>query len=119
MIITTNNKVIQRTTPITHPAMMPTNELSSSLPLCVSAAAVIVLNTDVITLLLLVDTTEVVEVAVLVFTIVVIEVTGVVPVIDPAKVGGITEVVSQLSIIELILGECIALWNKPNELSTI
>ena len=83
--------------------MMPTNELSSSLLLCVSVAAVFVLNTDVITLLLLVDTTEVVEVAVVVYTIVVIEVTGVVLMTDPAKVEGIIEVVSLLSIIELII----------------
>ena len=63
--MTTNNKIIQRTTPITHPAMIPTGEPSSSLPVCASGVLITVLVTDVIIPLAL-DTAEVAEVAVLV-----------------------------------------------------
>ena len=50
-IMTTNNRITKKTTPIIHPAIIPTDEPSSSLLLCASDAPVIVLE---------VDTTEVV-----------------------------------------------------------
>ena len=60
--MTTNNKVIQRTTPTTHPAMIPTDEPSSSLLLCAPVVAVIVsdINAEI---LLPVDTTVVIAVS--------------------------------------------------------
>ena len=76
--ITTNSKVIQRARPITHPAMIPTGEPSSSLLPRVPATTVNVVDNDAIVLVLvditvdiaiavsLVDVIKVVRVAVVV-----------------------------------------------------
>ena len=110
--MTTNNKTIQRTTPITHPAMIPTDEPSSLL--CVSVAAVTALDVDVIILVLLdttvvvpaplVDDIEVVGVAVVVVigAIEVVGATVVVSLVDPIKAVEVAVVVSLVENTEVL-----------------
>ena len=98
--MTTNSKIIQRTTPITHPAIIPTDDPSSSLLLCAPAVSVIVLDIDAI--ILLVDTN--VAVAVVVSLVDVIEVVGlavVVSLVDVTEVGGGAIVVSLVDVTEV------------------
>ena len=95
--MTTNNKIIQRTTPITHPAMIPTDEPSSSLLPCAPAAPDIVLDID--SILLLVDTN--VAVAAVVSLVNVIEVIGVtvaVSLVDVTEVVGVAVVISLVDV---------------------
>ena len=72
-MMTTNNKVIQRTTPIIHPTMIPTDEILSSLILCAPDrdAMILVMVDDieivgVVVVASLVDATEVVGATVVV-----------------------------------------------------
>ena len=113
----TNNKVIQRTTPIIAPAMIPTDEPPSSLLPCALAAAGTVFDIDAI-ILLLVDNTvgapvvvslggvvEVVGITVVVSLGGVVEVVGVVVVVsleDVIKVVGVIVVVSLGNITEVV-----------------
>ena len=106
--MTTNSKIIQRTTPTTHPAMIPTDEPSSSLLLCAPVAAVIVLDIDTIMLLgdtnvavavivSLLDVTEVVGVAVAVSLVDAIEMVGVAiaaSLVDATEIVGVAVVAS-------------------------
>ena len=116
--MTTNNKVIQRVTPITHPTMMPAGEPSSSLLLCVSAAPVILIDIDVVILLvinvvgLLIDVTEVVGVAVAASLVDFIEIVGVA--IAVSLVGTI-EGIEATSVASLVVTEVVRLTKVQNK----